>query len=207
MVTVLVTCSRAHPRSHGENRIIASASSTPTGSSPLTRGKQGHLHVGFLRPRLIPTHAGKTKPARAFAGGGWAHPRSRGENQATLYAPPDARGSSPLTRGKHNVANRVKRRHGLIPAHAGKTFHALGQTRLGAAHPHSRGENLATAPPSVNVCGSSPLMQGKRAFRVPSPTGGGLIPAHAGKTRTHGPVHPSRGLIPTHAGKTSTRPG
>ena len=29
--------------------------------------------------------------------------------------------SSPLMRGKHDVANREERRHGLIPAHAGKT--------------------------------------------------------------------------------------
>ena len=160
MVTVLVTCSRAHPRSHGENRIIASASSTPTGSSPLTRGKQGHLHVGFLRPRLIPTHAGKTKPARAFAGGGWAHPRSRGENLSRPRTNPSGGGSSPLTRGKLSDRAAKRKRVRLIPAHAGKTSVSCSKPDWWWAHPRSCREN-ANARACSPVQGAHPHSRGE----------------------------------------------
>ena len=50
----------AHPRSRGENPSTLNNGENVNGSSPLTRGKQGHP----LRPvgvhGLIPAHAGKT---------------------------------------------------------------------------------------------------------------------------------------------------
>ena len=71
--------------------------------------------------RLIPAHAGKTTQALAPAPATGAHPRSRGENPHNLRYFFDAKGSSPLTRGK--LAGRVLAEDipGLIPAHAGKT--------------------------------------------------------------------------------------
>ena len=71
-------------------------------------------------------------------------------------------GSSPLTRGKPVPPLRAPPASGLIPAHAGKTRTSLRASRLRAAHPRSRGENVATA--------------------VPEGASTWLIPAHAGKT-------------------------
>ena len=90
----------AHPRSRGENASRDAHNSEPTGSSPLTRGKQGRRVEVDVNRRLIPAHAGKTNPSFCPLMRGEAHPRSRGENS------PDTReiscfdGSSPLTRGK-----------------------------------------------------------------------------------------------------------
>ena len=71
---------RAHPRSRGENVLLASMVVLTWGSSPLTRGK----------------------PARSCTSWGItvAHPRSRGENLVRHVEPVRRLGSSPLTRGK-----------------------------------------------------------------------------------------------------------
>ena len=113
---------RAHPRSRGENFRRACTSTSPSGSSPLTRGKLG-AHDDSLRDRgLIPAHAGKTSGFRRFAGAWRAHPRSRGENDGYVIS---------------QCGNKW-----LIPAHAGKTGRTLMGTFGPRAHPRSRGENL-----------------------------------------------------------------
>ena len=153
-----------------------------TGSSPLTRGKP--ILTGAIThcPGLIPAHAGKTPSHPARSGGAWAHPRSRGENQAL---DPDVLrevGSSPLTRGKPRVVFTTSGVWGLIPAHAGKTD-GVGLGRPGlAAHPRSRGENTPPGPLAEGEVGSSPLTRGKLSVLTYSFRCTGLIPAHAGKT-------------------------
>ena len=91
-----------------------------------------------------------------------AHPRSRGENLASLSALIMVPGSSPLTRGKLDNRGALGGVSGLIPAHAGKTLVARD---FGA--------------PEV---GSSPLTRGKQRRHVKALSVVGLIPAHAGKT-------------------------
>ena len=113
----------AHPRSRGENGSWVSRRRAVRGSSPLTRGKQ--LVIDYLnRPGgLIPAHAGKTSTRGNCPSATWAHPRSRGENTGGGGLGSHDLGSSPLTRGKQY--RRVLRGNvpGLIPAHAGKTYH------------------------------------------------------------------------------------
>ena len=75
---------RAHPRSRGENVAGSQVGPVLHGSSPLTRGKLDGPRLAVPRGRLIPAHAGKTRPVicshRAIA----AHPRSRGENASSV---------------------------------------------------------------------------------------------------------------------------
>ena len=71
-------------------------------------------------------------------------------------------GSSPLTRGKPRSAVQDHQPDGLIPAHAGKTYHQVRASRDGRAHPRSRGENLTGAEDQLVSLGSSPLTRGKR---------------------------------------------
>ena len=71
---------RAHPRSRGENLCGGRDSRQSGGSSPLTRGKLRQERLGTDDRRLIPAHAGKTRPRRRAGRAGAAHPRSRGEN-------------------------------------------------------------------------------------------------------------------------------
>ena len=93
-------CSRAHPRSRGENESRSIDWDSASGSSPLTRGKRHRSLACRCGRRLIPAHAGKTVMRRDGAIVLTAHPRSRGENWYVRPRPRTAVGSSPLTRGK-----------------------------------------------------------------------------------------------------------
>ena len=131
----------AHPRSRGENRQKTLSLSATLGSSPLTRGKHRRQAQRPGRAGLIPAHAGKTTTNTRIRKTLRAHPRSRGENTQVGMEPPGGAGSSPLTRGKHQVRRRLRDRLGLIPAHAGKTRTARARPSSAGAHPRSRGEN------------------------------------------------------------------
>ena len=75
--TLLTT---AHPHSRGENALKQSRKPWRSGSSPLTRGKQGRQGSANVSDRLIPTHAGKTRHGGRHRPRRAAHPHSRGEN-------------------------------------------------------------------------------------------------------------------------------
>ena len=132
----------AHPRSRGEHCSSTPTIRTMTGSSPLTRGALNFTVCKLSYIRLIPAHAGSTRPpiprpspSRAHprsrgehgrlvaslrvAG---AHPRSRGEHASPMMPRQPLEGSSPLTRGAHLGQFRASDRSRLIPAHAGSTF-------------------------------------------------------------------------------------
>ena len=153
---------QAHPRSRGENRSRPLSTCTGIGSSPLTRGKRGVAGGEESDLRLIPAHAGKTRPTPLGRGNHPAHPRSRGENPRTVRLLAHRRGSSPLTRGKLIRMARIWGPCRLIPAHAGKTTYAKRQLAQVEAHPRSRGENLCHAVSRSMSRGSSPLTRGKR---------------------------------------------
>ena len=173
---------RAHPRSRGENACARAPMFDTPGSSPLTRGKLP-LPVRKLNLHgLIPAHAGKTSPSTPAGIASRAHPRSRGENPRRRFRARGPWGSSPLTRGKRHRGRRRGNRHGLIPAHAGKTPTLTRQSPLRRAHPRSRGENSLALREVSLVPGSSPLTRGKRNAETFKSVGMGLIPAPAGKT-------------------------
>ena len=176
----------AHPRSRGENPILAHDGGRLDGSSPLTRGKRDLPLSESLAEGLIPAHAGKTSLPALREDPQAAHPRSRRENAQRPGAYACACGSSPLTRGKLSHSGTSLHQVRLIPAHAGKTSGRPSPTGAAAAHPRSRGENANSGRPAVSFAGSSPLTRGKRAddaLRLSNP---GLIPAHAGKTLRSG---------------------
>ena len=174
--------SEAHPRSRGENPTTREVVELDDGSSPLTRGKRGSSRYDRRERRLIPAHAGKTKPAPSTRAPVKAHPRSRGENVEDGVCVLEGEGSSPLTRGKPGGPRRVPARRRLIPAHAGKTVNTLKPTISVPAHPRSRGENAAPRSETSPIAGSSPLTRGKRVLQGDKRVQVRLIPAHAGKT-------------------------
>ena len=152
----------AHPRSRGENRCACLGVRVVPGSSPLTRGKRELFGADAERRGLIPAHAGKTVEGGAHEVRLPAHPRSRGENGATMDKIVALVGSSPLTRGKREGHGRAVSLPGLIPAHAGKTITSRGYAPPRRAHPRSRGENGARPHVTRAEEGSSPLTRGKR---------------------------------------------
>ena len=175
----------AHPRSRGENALCCAGVGEYPGSSPLTRGKHVQESRGLAPSRLIPAHAGKTSGCKTVIARSPAHPRSRGENGWSARRALPSRGSSPLTRGKPIRVAKMRARHRLIPAHAGKTHFRRRNERGHWAHPRSRGENDTHRIVGDLQEGSSPLTRGKQR-------------------RRHGDRHPPR-LIPAHAGKTPRR--
>ena len=177
---------RAHPHSRGENKQLLVAAASQRGSSPLMRGKRLPRPHAPVSRGLIPAHAGKTSDRHFYDRRNWAHPRSRGENPATVEMTLDIPGSSPLTRGKRPSSRPSPRCARLIPAHAGKTDGASGERDRFPAHPRSRGENGSWVSRRRAVRGSSPLTRGKQLVIDYLNRPGGLIPAHAGKTSTRG---------------------
>ena len=191
----------AHPRSHGENRSLRFRGRHWSGSSPLTRGKQGCAGVGVIRPRLIPAHAGKTSMRLTVRSAQAAHPRSRGENAPSLMSTAPTAGSSPLTRGKLPGTRYRRRRGRLIPAHAGKTRSKERPKCARTAHPRSRGENESAEAVACGGVGSSPLTRGKLTGRYDNALQHGLIPAHAGKTSTTATSCPAEWAHPRSRGE------
>ena len=94
----------------------------------------------------------------------------------------EAKGSSPLTRGKPHSMRDIEGLLRLIPAHAGKTPQPEVSKWGTTAHPRSRGENAGSNRRLRQRVGSSPLTRGKRPRRARGWAVLGLIPAHAGKT-------------------------
>ena len=217
----------AHPRSRGENVYGVRHIPGCGGASPLTRGKHLPLDAPGNGPGRIPAHAGKTANMMMVPFRGWAHPRSRGENEHDHGRDDVHAGASPLTRGKRSSMMLHAPKSGRIPAHAGKTEAPPPGGASTPAHPRSRGENLAMPRAPWPVTGASPLTRGKHGLGLGLVDGQGRIPAHAGKTTTtrathsRSRAHPrSRGenrairgcrlrrdgRIPAHAGKTACPP-
>ena len=161
----------------------------------------GHL----LTPRLIPTHAGKTRGVRRRSWVTRAHPHSRGENNAGREGGKLRCGSSPLTRGKPLSVSSSTQSRGLIPTHAGKTMPGGERVELGTAHPHSRGENMIVFSPAAATWGSSPLTRGKLGQMLGISQPSRLIPTHAGKTGRHPHRSPAVGAHPHSRGENATR--
>ena len=152
------------------------------GSSPLTRGKPLIPRRKHPHPGLIPTHARKTGLASRSRRGGWAHPRSRGENRAKFVDDGRNWGSSPLTWGKQPHDSAENSGRGIIPAHSGKTARRRRTLRSRRAHPRSHRENVDGQRETAEEWGSSPLARGKRDHLRDRLHDAGLIPAHAGRT-------------------------
>ena len=178
-----LSTARAHPRSRGEHFTGELRSTSPLGSSPLTRGARAvQLHLA-RGDGLIPAHAGSTEedfqPHQARP----AHPRSRGEHLSDKEITDYIAGSSPLTRGAPPHHDEGTRHAGLIPAHAGSTRNFSSSTCSVTAHPRSRGEHITEVAESSMLPGSSPLTRGAHLVAALLEQRAGLIPAHAGSTR------------------------
>ena len=196
----------AHPRSRGENDLVAEFLTARPGSSPLTRGKRPGVRRLLRRPGLIPAHAGKTATSLSSYQAIRAHPRSRGENAGLLAEAFARAGSSPLTRGKLVVSRLQRLVDGLIPAHAGKTRVSRLSQRFRGAHPRSRGENTPVSTCIISPRGSSPLTRGKPCLVWLAVGRAGLIPAHAGKTPPRKPPWTSTWAHPRSRGENTRSP-
>ena len=119
LAAVLLTGTRAHPRSRGEHSILCGSKITGAGSSPLARGTPWSTYQKTITLGLIPARAGNTLTYPPGSTRRGAHPRSRGEHpffEAYAFV---FEGSSPLARGTLPLHRALALGGGLIPARAG----------------------------------------------------------------------------------------
>ena len=174
-----------HPRMRGEDSVITSNATSPSGSPPHARGRPDRNVKRHSGQGITPACAGKTIFARAIWRLSRDHPRMRGEDD---FRPRDMAvepGSPPHARGRPEMVVRGARRHRITPACAGKTPFRRKRRRFLADHPRMRGEDLELVREVPCIPGSPPHARGRhphvrevggRPFRI--------TPACAGKTST-----------------------
>ncbi len=92
-----------HPRARGEHALIRLRFVAAVGSSPRTRGTLLPWYFDRDCWPFIPAHAGNTGGWFAGLGGCSVHPRARGEHLHRFIAFIRPAGSSPRTRGTHDI--------------------------------------------------------------------------------------------------------
>ena len=132
--------------------------------------------------RLIPDYAGSTRRNSPLMFETRAHPRLRGEHIEGVVASFADSGSSPTTRGAHQVTQQDGVLQRLIPDYAGSTSSCGSMIFSYSAHPRLRGEHSTELWQQGNKRGSSPTTRGAR--RPPSnyQRASRLIPDYAGST-------------------------
>ena len=171
-----------HPRACGANLFEYESVLSLYGSSPRMRGKRPiHARVPAAH-RIIPAHAGQTRPDRLSPRACPDHPRACGANHQGRRGGIMQDGSSPRMRGKHGLRGAGEQTDRIIPAHAGQTFYRPPAHHGRPDHPRACGANPVEISAAQYPAGSSPRMRGKRTrwfFRCPPAR---IIPAHAGQT-------------------------
>ena len=117
------------------------------------------------------------------------HPRLRGELSLLLIKKIDRNGSSPLTRGTHQLRPRSKRNRRFIPAYAGNSHASSRLSSLNSVHPRLRGELRGTEGVIKVAPGSSPLTRGTRLDQFFNIFSQRFIPAYAGNSLKQGIEH------------------
>ena len=129
-----------HPRIRGERLSSGPLPSSPSGSSPHTRGTRLRGDATHAAPRFIPAYAGNAPAHRSRIWPNTVHPRIRGERAAQSLRSRLASGSSPHTRGTlpgHGPHQPTDR---FIPAYAGNAGFHPHPIFATTVHPRIRGE-------------------------------------------------------------------
>ncbi len=105
-------------------------------------------------------------------------------------------------RGSHIATNTTSSFIGIIPAHAGLTYHINSGQNLQRDHPRACGAHRDDDDIKKHSMGSSPRMRGSPAICLPTSNSFGIIPAHAGSRGEPLADENVDGIIPAHAGLT-----
>ena len=93
-------CSPDHPRACGANDCASVSFAFAFGSSPRMRGKRTGPTFTYSYDRIIPAHAGQTRPSASWLRHPSDHPRACGANYIATGTVTRFTGSSPRMRGK-----------------------------------------------------------------------------------------------------------
>ena len=138
-------CSTDHPRACGELHSGIIFAFLACGSSPRMRGTRCHTGSRSRFGRIIPAHAGNSRPAPRPGPVDTDHPRACGELQVQRHLDLPRAGSSPRMRGTlgHDGVHHLGLR--IIPAHAGNSLSAWKYRRRRSDHPRACGELMPVA--------------------------------------------------------------
>ena len=151
---------RDHPRTCGEHFIAFRFDVPSRGSSPHMRGTPFAQASQYNYLGIIPAHAGNTFCWDEMLETTKDHPRTCGEHKRPRNALQMKKGSSPHMRGTQSVRKIIQRGAGIIPAHAGNTYHAPKAWNFLRDHPRTCGEHHRLPPNPEALRGSSPHMRG-----------------------------------------------
>ena len=135
------TPSLVNPRSCGGNQKPSMTGLWRSGQSPLMRGKRLPKRNKTTKIWSIPAHAGETFCFSSVITAFRVNPRSCGGNGDKRDPRRDARGQSPLMRGKLSPECSGLKIGRSIPAHAGETAFAGADFEASAVNPRSCGGN------------------------------------------------------------------
>ena len=110
-----------HPRIRGEHISRLCGAGRRRGSSPHTRGALCAQPRIPRNSRIIPAYAGSTRTLYPTMSSTKDHPRIRGEHPSGPSRPGGLTGSSPHTRGAHEIGWKARGWDRIIPAYAGST--------------------------------------------------------------------------------------
>ena len=188
-------CSTVHPRIRGERLYCARAAAIRDGSSPHTRGTPLGSHCWRSNPRFIPAYAGNAKSLAPHSSPHSVHPRIRGERARSIISRYAATGSSPHTRGTHDIGKDSDQRQRFIPAYAGNAAPTNALHHGVSVHPRIRGERRVNSNGPGDHCGSSPHTRGTLLACLAGRPVVRFSPAYAGNAHRR---TPARRAIPVH---------
>ncbi len=175
-----------HPRTHGEHPWGKTASRSPSGSSPHTRGTSCLQGKTSAIERFIPAHTGNIRAETDQGISESVHPRTHGEHDLRSQLSGSWTGSSPHTRGtfiellEHDLPER------FIPAHTGNMLDYSACYAPLPVHPRTHGEHVRYDRPGTFFYGSSPHTRGTSVRDRDIGIGIRFIPAHTGNIRNCG---------------------
>ena len=153
------------------------------------RGTRVSRPLSWASLRIIPAHAGNSRPYGQDRADSADHPRACGELPKRRDIHVSCDGSSPRMRGTPHRRECVGRLRRIIPAHAGNSQLILVSRRIRSDHPRACGELIALMRFLRASAGSSPRMRGTLLQVRPELSRGRIIPAHAGNSVTPSSTH------------------
>ena len=171
-----------HPHACGELEVLGYIRQGVDGSSPRMRGTPSDSHSVSSCLRIIPAHAGNSRPRAPESSALPDHPRACGELPTWSAKKTLAGGSSPRMRGTHTIEDAKQAGLRIIPAHAGNSVRPRRSPCPESDHPRACGELCPTTEITVPGIGSSPRMRGTQGREEARAFIRRIIPAHAGNS-------------------------